>query len=419
MAQQEEVNARLARFAATWDARDLWPHVTAAAFRAAQQEVARVTAAVLSGPRDPVSLRLPPETDIGALGVAASAAGMGPLLGFWCEAGRLAAEPRVAELLRAHLDHGRRRATRLGLELARLLAAFADRTIDVCVLKGMHTGQCYFPEPGTRPVTDIDLLVNGRDGAAAHCLLRDLGFTEGNTREGQHRSDWTPPGDAQPVRSLELAHVDNPWSVDLHVSLDRRLFPGLTARFGSHQPWAVQRCHGFARPLSVLPEPLLFAYLAVHASSHFGTMQLVRLVELVFVEQRDFAGRAAAWTAFQELVARTRTGRFAFPALELAEQLVPGTVDGAVLERLRTVAPRRLRRLVGRVTPGSAQQLHRYPPDPAIVWVASPRELVAYLAHLVWPWQGRVRAPLREVVAIQQRRLKRILHRVLPGRSPY
>src|SRR5882762_7221358 len=225
MPQQEEVDARLARFAATWDARDLWPDVTASAFRAAQQETARVTAVVLSGAQDPVHLRLPPGVDVGALGVAACAAGMGPLLGFWCEAGRIAAQPPIVELVRAHLDHGRRRAARLQGELERLLAAFADRAIDVCVLKGMHTGHCYFPEPGTRPVTDIDLLVNSRDGEAARRVLRDLGFTEGNTREGQHRSDWAPPGGAQPVRSLEVAHVDNPWTVDLHVSLDRRFFP--------------------------------------------------------------------------------------------------------------------------------------------------------------------------------------------------
>jgi hypothetical protein len=417
MGQQEEIDARLARFAATWDARDLWPHVTIAAFRAAQEEVARVTAAVLSGAPDPVSLCLPTGTDVRALGVAASTAGMGPLLGFWWEAGRISAQPSVAALLRAHLDHGRRRATRLGGELERLLAAFADRAIAVCVLKGMHTGQWYFPEPGTRPVADIDLLVNGRDREAAHRLLRDLGFTEGNSRERQHRSDWAPPGGPQPVRSLELAHSDNPWSVDLHVSLDRRLFPGLTAQFGSPHRWDVQRWRVFANPVRVLPQPLLFAYLAVHASSHFRTTQLIRLVELVLVGQRDLAGNSTAWDTFEELVARTGTGRFAFPALALADQLVPGTIDPPVLDRLRTTAPRRLRRLVGRLTPGSAQQLHRYPPDPPVVWVASPRELVAYVAYLIWPWQGPGRAPLRDVVAIQGRRLKRILHRVLPGRS--
>ena len=171
MPRAEDVNARLARYTATKDARDLWPEVPPSAFRAAQAEIARVTAGVLAGASGAIELRLPPDTDARALGIAASATGVGPLLGFWCESGRLAAPPAVAELLATHLDHGRRRAARMRQELERLLVPLADRGVEVFVLKGTHAGYRYFTEPGTRPEADIDLLVSREDEPAVRTVL--------------------------------------------------------------------------------------------------------------------------------------------------------------------------------------------------------------------------------------------------------
>src|SRR5207247_4628839 len=137
------------------DLRDLWPEVSASVFQAAQQEMVRVTAAVLAGAPSPVRLELPRGADTRALGVAASAAGMGPLLGFWCETGRIDAQQSVRDLLAQHLDHGRRRAARLRLELERILVPFAERGIEVLVLKGTDTAYRYFPEPEPRPSADL------------------------------------------------------------------------------------------------------------------------------------------------------------------------------------------------------------------------------------------------------------------------
>src|SRR6266568_7134396 len=97
MQPQDEINARLARYAVTKDARDLWPEVSPSAFRAAQEEIARVARAVLTDAGRPVDFEVPPGADTRACGVAACAAGMGPLLGFWSETGRVAAPPAVAD----------------------------------------------------------------------------------------------------------------------------------------------------------------------------------------------------------------------------------------------------------------------------------------------------------------------------------
>src|SRR2546430_8296849 len=129
---------------------------------------------------------------------------------------------------------------------------------------------------------------------------------EGPGHGDRYRSTWAPPG-VDGVRSLELAHADNPWSVDLHASLDREMFPGRPMTFGALPPTPGPRdgevWQEFSRPVWVLREPLLLAYLAAHTSSHFYAITLVRLVELVLVARRDFG--EADWRAFADLVRRT------------------------------------------------------------------------------------------------------------------
>src|SRR5256885_16914577 len=83
---------RLARHAAPLDASALWPEISAPAFLAAQAEIARVTAEVLASGPEPVRLAVPAGTDRRALGVAAYTTAMGPLLGYWCEIGRMVAQ---------------------------------------------------------------------------------------------------------------------------------------------------------------------------------------------------------------------------------------------------------------------------------------------------------------------------------------
>ena len=417
--QRATIDARLARFAATRHARDLWPHVSVSAFRAAHEEVARVAALLLSNAPAPVSLHRPPGADVHAFGVAAFAAGMGALLGFWCETGRVTAEPAVADLLAIHLDHGRRRAARLREAFERVLVALADRGIDACVLKGMHTGYRYFPEPGVRPVNDVDLLVRPDDWHPARGALRDLGFTELTDATHPQQTFWSLPG-AQAVPSLELTHVESPWSVDLHRSLDRTPFEGLTTTLGSLDRAAGEVWREFCRPIRVLPQPLLLAYLALHASSHFYTIPQIRLIELVLVARRDFAGDAGAWRAFDQLVARTRTGRFVFPALDLAERFVPGSIAPSVLEHAAAAAPRRLRRLVRRIAPASALSLHPFPGlRERFVWVASLKEALAALAWLAWPRDGERWASPGKALAAQARRLRRAVSRIVRARLPH
>jgi hypothetical protein len=416
--RQEEIDRRLALFARTRHARDLWPDVSVSAFRAAEVELARVAAAVLSGAPSPVSLQSPAWPGTPALGVAAFVGGVGALIGFWCESGRVAAEPAVAMLFATHLDHGRRRATRLRLELERVVTALAERGVDVWVLKGMHTGYRYFPEPGVRCTADVDLLVSPDDWGAACSVLSGLGLVEKKHPSQPRDSAWAPPR-LQPVPTLQYVHVDAPWSFDLHQSLDRLPFEGLETGLGVPDASAGEVSEEFGPAIRVLAQPLLLTYLALHASSHFYGITLVRLIELVLVAQRDFAGHPDRWEAFGDLVVRTGSSRFVFPALDLAERLVPGSIDERVLSGIAGAAPWRLRRLVRRMTPATAPRLHPYPAlRERFVWLGSSREVLAALLWLAWPRDGEKLVAPSNVLGAQWRRVRRALRRMVQARLP-
>jgi hypothetical protein len=298
------------------------------------------------------------------------------------------------------------------------VAALAERRIDVWVLKGMHTGYRYFPDPGTRCSSDIDLLVRPDDWGTARDALRGLGLVERKNPSQPRDSSWAPL-EVQRVPTLGYVHADSPWSVDLHRSLDRMPFEGLETAIGSPDESASEVWEEFQRPVRVLAQPLLLAYLALHASSHFYGMTQIRLIELVLVAQRDFAGHAGRWDGFGELVARTGSARFVFPALDLAERLVPGTIDGRVLARIAGAAPRRLERLVRSLEPATAQRLHPFPAlRERFVWLASPKDVLAALLWLGWPRdEGKPMAP-RNALATQWQRVRRAVGRIVRARIP-
>ena len=405
---QTVIGARLARFQLTMDARDLWPEVSIKAFRAAEGALGDVVARALNESGE-VVLSCPPGTDPRALGVAATGAGIGALLGYWLETGRVIAEPALATLFAKHLAHGRRRAVQLRQAFEGILTPLAECGIAVLVLKGMHTAYAYFPDPGTRITSDVDLVVDGARWEQVRAMLADRGFEEATDPRHPEQSSWSLPG-ARAVRALEFTHADSAWSIDLHRSLERIAFPGLETTLGTLDVATAERWEEFSRPVHRLSQPLLLAYLALHASSHFYAIPQIRLVELALVARRDFGERRERWDAFRALVAHTRTARFVFPALDLAERLVPGTIDRFTLEDLAVSAPRRLRRLVRNTAPANAQRLHPFPGlRERFVWVASPREAAAAARWLLWPtdpgtsWLSALRRQGRRVYGTLRR----------------
>jgi hypothetical protein len=399
---------RIEAWRRTGDLGRLWPDVTAVELLTAHARVLAATQAVLAatpdGPRTTVtgaaadttpatvaSLPAHGEREARALGIAAFVSGMGPLLAWWVGDGSLAASAEARAVLTPHLDHGRRRSTLLREQLVRLVRAMRGEGIDPVVLKGLHTGAAVFPHPSTRPAADIDLLVRPHERAGAVAALQGAGFTEARRTRFARRSEWTPPGPAHAVRSLELEHADDPWTVDLHTSLERWYFRGLRRGLGDG-PFT--RTRGMAiggETVRCLGQPDLTAFLALHASYELVKVRLVRVVELVLVIRPDRAdpdgGAADAldWSRLQALLARTGTARFVHPALSLAERLAPGTVPPDLLARTGHDMTRRATRVLAAVLEADMGPLMHPSLDAKLMWARGPREWLLNLSELLVP----------------------------------
>ncbi|MDQ3809777.1 MAG: nucleotidyltransferase family protein, partial [Chloroflexota bacterium] len=250
---------------------------------------------------------------------------------------------------------------------------------------GFHTARAYFPDPGTRPLTDIDLLVSEADFDRAPPALRAAGLVESEARSARNRRDWIPAGAGRKVRSLELCHADNPWSIDLHVSLDRTMFRGCTVGFGPVRSADAAARVVLERCVRVLAQPLLTAFLALHTSQELQSVPLLRLVELVLVIRRDRAEGRLEWEALRALLVRTGTARFVFPAFALLEKLAPGTLDPALHEELTAAATPRMRRVLQRTTPANVQRLDHMSVEEKFMWAAGPGDVVRRLSQFIRP----------------------------------
>ena len=388
-----ENQRRIERWHGTGDVDALWPEVAATDRRAAQAEVRATAEAVLRSAPELPALDASQVQHVRALGVAGFSSGMGALLGWWIDTGLIVASDPVRELFAGHLEHGRRRRSMLEAALVRVVRAMRGRGVEPIVLKGMHVGSVYFPESGTRPAADIDLLVEPSQRGAAATALRAAGFVETRRTRYAARSEWRPSDQAPTVHSLELDHADNPWAVDLHTSLERWYFRGLRRGLGDAFRDTCELSVA-GETVRALSEPYLTAFLALHASHDLVKMQLVRLVELVLVIRAR--GDGFDWDRFVALTGRTSTARFTYPALWLAEILVPGTVSPAVLEAGKRSSTARTGRVLAEVVAADMGALSFRTLDNKLMWADGPRELLLNASELVVPSDdGALVAPPR------------------------
>jgi hypothetical protein len=309
---------------------------------------------------------------------------MGPLLGWWLDEGRVDGSPPVRELLGQHLEQGRRRSALLREHASRIVGAMHAEGLRPILLKGMHTGAEFFPDPAVRPSSDIDMLVAPADRGRAEAILSRLGFALTKDVVAD-RADWSLPGVPSVPRSLEMDHAENPWHVDLHVALHRFYFRGTSVDLGDGA-FATRRSVDVAGARAlVLDQPYLTAFLAMHAGCDLAAVRLIRLIELVLVVRADVERRRLDWRDLGDLLASTGTGRFAYPALALADELAPGTMDAALLDRLSSDATPRMRRALEAVRSAGTGPLDERSFDVKLAWASGPRELLLALSELGLP----------------------------------
>jgi hypothetical protein len=380
----------------------LWPDVSPAEWRVAMSELERVTKLLLAGER-PVRLAAADAPRLRALGIASYTSGLGPWLGWQVERGAVDADPNVGALLAQHLAHGRSRAARLDTALSSVLALLREHGIDATVLKGAHAAHVYFAQPGLRPMTDLDVLVSAQDIHRAERSLEANGYVQRTMSRLRkpHRSDWRPPGAPASLRSLTLTHAEDPFSVDLHGTLDIDFFGVRTIPFGQPAPAELAPARNGATSLR---QPLLLVHHAAHASQGLHGLTLIRLLELILMIRRD-VGMVTSWAEIVATSRRLGADRFIYPALALAEKLSPGTVDAVVLKRLADSSPPRLRGVVDALTPSTAQRLDGLALDERFMWSAGPIEHARRVLYMLIP----TTSSLHGIAAIYAERAYRLL----------
>jgi hypothetical protein len=395
---------RIRRWKRTLDPQDMWPETTNDQRLRAYREIFAATSRVLAGQK--ASLSLATTDDVRAAGIVAFVSGMGPVLGRWVEGGQLGASQPMAALLADHLAHGRRRAEEMTVRLTRLTEAMAKQGIVPTILKGTYTSRRYFEEPGLRPAADIDVLVANEEFAGACEALRSMGLQSLAGHAMPYREEWGPIEDPI-VHSAEMTHVDNPWSVDLHRSLDREYFPGLIAGFGYPDNSLLEPWSGPFGSVRVLREPLLSAHLAVHTSADFPNLHLIRVVELILVLRAGLASGRITWEALMDLLRRTRTRRFAYPAFGLAARLAPEFVSTAFLEELAGSATPRMRRTLPDAAVVPPQHFAQPSLEMRLAWAKGPFQIASNILSWIYPTGAEVSALTR--LRIFRRRLGLVL----------
>jgi hypothetical protein len=214
-----------------------------------------------------------------ALKTVARVHGVGPLLFSrledvsWLPAG-------ISAWLREQFLHNQARIARMHAELQEILESFAHHAIDVMPLKGSLLTALYYPDPGLRPMADLDLLIHPRDRKQSEIILADLGFRQ-LSANWKHQ-EWGRP-DNLAVISTEFEHPHNPRKLDLHTSVAEMLAgPRLDI---TAELW------GRAAPGQILGQPAwlphpesLWLHLAVHANANIWGLA-IRLVHLYDLTQ--------------------------------------------------------------------------------------------------------------------------------------
>ena len=376
MLTRDEVRTRTEQARRNGYAGWLWPDVPLQDWRAAVEDIAQVTRGVLRGDGH-VALE---DCDPTTASVAGYTSGMGALFGHWIETSAVDTTRALADVFRQHLAHNRLRMAKLAAVAAETVERLNAAGATPIIVKGMHTAFAYFPEPGARTLSDIDLYISMSAMGAAEEIFAAAGYHRILRLQAPYACDWVPSGQREEPHTLAYVHQDDPWFFDVQGSLNRRLLTGKQVTLDALFSPAAMMTWPLSTRGRVLKQPLLALHLAAHISQILLSATLQRVVELILVIRKDEASGALRWDEFLAGAEKIGGGRLIYPALEFCEQLAPGTVPARVLEACRADAPRNLRQVVGSLSVGTAQPLGRHSFRERFMWAGTWRERLQQVA---------------------------------------
>ena len=230
----------------------------------------------------------------------------------------------------AYLHHLLRNEA-LGNDLAVMQEALATRGITAICLKGPWMAFRAYPDPGTRPVGDIDLCIRDRDYREAVAVLEAAGW--------QHHG----PLPATARAALRHSHYRRQLRfstrgrrpVELHFRLINVGPPG------EEEPWLWQEARDLRLGSTLLrvpaPEAMLL-HLLLHANQHgFAVLRTLHDIRWAL----DCDRQCLDSVMLHRLITRLRCRAACYHALELAVELAGARVDATLLDALRPSALRR------------------------------------------------------------------------------
>ena len=360
----------------------LWPELPIEEWKGALDAIADVASQVLADPASRPRLA----GDPAAIGIAGYTCGLGPLLAYWHREQLIATTDDIGTLLSVHYRHNAARMNLMASRAVEVVERLAANRIRPIMLKGMDTAFRFFPLPATRPLSDIDLLIDPGDEPAARRLLLEMGFVAGRAYPYPRSQEWRKVGSPAHPRTLSFVHADDPWSIDLQLSLNRQFAPGapvveldrLRASMGP-------RAWSLSPQADTLPPAELVLQLACHASCPLRSLTLLRLVELALVVRQVLDQRAFSWDEFLLIGAKAGALAHAYPALRLCAQLVPDVVPPQVVQACARQVPRAVRQVVERVSPAHAQSIVRCSLKERFMWTPLRRAPWQVLAEVFPP----------------------------------
>lgn len=255
---------------------------------------------------------------------------MAPLAHWCCSA---AGEPspwrtalhEVFESLRVEYLHHMMRNESLRTDLADLFTALEEKGIEAVVFKGPWLAFEAYPDPGTRPVDDIDLGVRERDYTGTAEVLTQLGY----------RTQGALP--SSPSEALERAHYRS----QLRFAARGRRMVELHFRMinigppSAAEPWLWER----ARTISIGPAMIrtpgaeaMLLHLCLHANQHgFSVLRLLHDVRFAL----ERIGRGLDLDAFLALVNDLRCSPAIYHSLRLSSELCGAPVPTDLARVLR------------------------------------------------------------------------------------
>ncbi len=278
--------------------------------------------------------------------------GVAPLL-----QAKLTTIPWLDESSRGWLDEqvqlNSQRLARIQMELQEILALFNRRQIPLLPLKGSILAPVYYPNPGLRPMADLDLLIRPDDFAASASLLGELGYRQ-ETVHWKHTEFCKP--DNRRVVSTSGEHPDNPRKLEVHLHC-RETFGGPTVEL-TELMWANAAPGLLLDQPALLPRPeALWLHLLVHATYHMwqGKGRLIHLYDLALLTSH--LNNPQSWLDKVE-------GRFTYPALILLKKYFPAAVADSLLAAQRTRVSASFRQWADSLDLVNTSHLNPQPPGP-------------------------------------------------------